>query len=78
MYVYILVSKIDSSKTYVGVTKNFKRRLSEHNSGNCKSTCYYRPWKPRSIHWIEDKKKAYDLERYFKTASGIAFRNKRL
>lgn len=76
-YVYILESKLDSSH-YVGMTKNLKRRLQEHNSGNSK---YCSSKKPYEIIWygaFRDKTKALDFEKYLKQGSGFAFRNKRL
>ncbi len=77
MYVYILRSKSNISKTYVGLSNDFKRRLREHNRGESKYTSKYIPWKLETVHWFSDKQKAYNFERYLKTASGIAFRNKR-
>ena len=41
--VYALESKKDG-RVYVGITKNFRQRLSEHNEGRTISTKGYRPW----------------------------------
>ena len=76
-YVYILKSYLDDSK-YIGATKNLKRRLDEHNYGGVK---YTRSKKPYKIIWyscFENKEKAYSFEKYLKSSSGMAFRNKRL
>ena len=38
----------------------------------------FKPWKLVFYAGFNDKKSALDFEKYLKTASGIAFRNKRL
>ncbi|HEY4510425.1 MAG TPA: GIY-YIG nuclease family protein [Candidatus Paceibacterota bacterium] len=76
-YVYILQSQRDES-FYTGVTDSLKERIKEHNSGSNK---YSSSRKPLSLIWycaFEDKKKAYDFEKYLKSGSGFAFRNKHL
>ena len=76
-YVYIITSKKDSSR-YVGVTKNLKNRLSEHNNLETKSNKSKAPY---ILSWycaFNTKIKAYDFEKYLKSSSGFAFRNKRL
>lgn len=45
--VYCLVSQQNPSRTYVGVTNNWARRLRQHNgeiTGGAKTTRAYRPW----------------------------------
>jgi len=44
-YVYLLKSKKNSQKIYIGSTDNLKRRLEEHNSGKSQFTRRYMPWK---------------------------------
>ncbi len=41
---YILQS-LTKDRYYIGHTNNIERRLSEHNSGQTKSTKAYIPWK---------------------------------
>ncbi len=43
-YVYILKSLSREDKTYVGCTNDLKRRLRDHNGGECKFTSQYIPW----------------------------------
>lgn len=43
-YVYFLESKMNK-ETYIGSTKDLKRRLIQHNSGEVFSTKRYMPWK---------------------------------
>lgn len=76
-FTYILRSDIDGSY-YTGVTKNLDKRIAEHNNGLAK---YSSTKKPFTLAWccnFADKKRAYDFEKYLKSGSGIAFRNKHL
>ena len=76
--VYILRSISNPSQTYIGSTSDLKRRLGSHNSGANKHTSKFRPWKVIWYSAFESQEKAEDFEKYLKTASGIAFRRKRL
>lgn len=78
MYVYILRSKNFSKKIYIGKTLNISERLQAHNEGKNFSTKMYRPWKIVWFGWFETEILASNFERYLKTGSGFAFRNKRL
>jgi len=76
-YVYLL-SSATHEKIYTGVTSDLRSRLTEHNNGNVKYTKTGIPWK---IIWycaFNSKIKAYSFEKYLKSSSGYAFRNKRL
>jgi putative endonuclease len=74
--IYIL--KCSNSKHYTGFTTNIKNRLKAHRKGEVSFTKDKLPIKLLQISYFEKKKKAYDFERYLKSGSGIAFRNKRL
>ena len=74
-YVYILQSQKDASH-YVGVTADLKRRLQEHNNGNVKYSSSKAPYKIKWYCAFCDKIKAYNFEKYLKSSSGFAFRNK--
>lgn len=75
-YVYIL--KCCDSKYYTGCTSNLKERLNRHNNGDVRSTMGKRPLTLITYIVFNDKYKAYNFEKYLKSGSGIAFRNKRL
>jgi putative endonuclease len=63
---------------YTGFTENKDDRLNDHNWHTVKSTMSKAPYK---LVWhcsFEDKYKALDFEKYLKSGSGIAFRNKHL
>jgi len=77
-YVYILQSVNFSNQFYTGFTENIKNRLKEHNVGKSVHTNKFKPWRMVYYSVFNNKKKALDFEKYLKTASGVAFRNKRL
>ena len=76
-YVYILRS-VNKDWHYVGYTSDLKQRFKEHNLGKVESTKPHQPFKMVSYIAVETKEIAVDLERYLKSGSGIAWRNKRL
>lgn len=77
LYVYILKSLKDGSN-YVGATSDLRKRLQEHNSGGLKFTTSRQPYEIIWYSAFENKTKAYKLEKYLKTGSGIAFLRKHL
>ena len=74
--VYIL--KCGNDKFYTGYTTNINKRLIAHKNGEVSFTMDKLPIVLVHLSLFENKQKAYDFERYLKTGSGIAFRNKRL
>ena len=74
--VYIL--KCSDKTFYTGYTTNIKLRLKAHNNKEVHYTKSRLPVKLTHLSLFNMKQKAYDFERYLKTGSGIAFRNKRL
>ncbi|MFA5187848.1 MAG: GIY-YIG nuclease family protein [Patescibacteria group bacterium] len=77
-FVYILQSIKFPKKLYTGFSENIDNRLIDHNKGNSEYTDTFKPWKIIFYCAFENKEKALNFERYLKTSSGIAFRNKRL
>jgi len=75
-YVYIL--KLINNSFYTGYSSNLKQRIEEHNYGSVKSTKNLRPVKLIYYSAFYSQKKATNFEKYLKTSSGFAFRNKRL
>lgn len=75
-YVYILRLKDDS--LYVGFTTDLKERLKTHNEGSVLSTKNLRPAKLIYYSAFSSQKKATEFEKYLKSSSGFAFRNKHL
>jgi predicted GIY-YIG superfamily endonuclease len=77
-YVYILKSTAFSNKYYVGFTRDLDRRVQEHNLGGSAYTSQYLPWEIETYIAFKSKIVALEFERYLKSGSGVAFRNKRL
>ena len=72
------IIKLKNGRYYAGFSSNLKNRINEHRLGKVTSTkdevfselIYYCAFK--------SKYTAIDFEKYLKTNSGFAFRNKRL
>jgi len=75
-YVYIL--KLSNNKYYIGRSDNLKRRINEHVSGQQRTTKQNLPCKLVSYLAFTSKTTAINFEKYLKTGSGFAFRNRHL
>jgi len=75
-FVYIL--KCSDNSHYTGCTNNLEDRIVRHGKGHVHYTRDKLPVKLISCTGFTDKYKAYSFERYLKSGSGMAFRNKRL
>jgi len=75
-YVYIL--QCNDKKTYLGCTNNLKDRLERHKKGNVPATANRLPVELDFYFAIKNKYKAFEFEKYLKSASGRAFIRKRL
>jgi putative endonuclease len=79
MYLVYIIQSVNFPKQfYTGFSKNISGRLHEHNKGKSTHTSKFKPWKLIYYCVFINEKKALNFESYLKTASGIAFRNKRL
>ena len=72
-YVYVLVSELDPSVHYTGLTDDLTTRLRKHNSGGSPNTAKHRPWKIETAIAFRDRAKAAAFEKYMKTGSGREF-----
>ena len=77
-YVYLLRAQRSPSKTYVGVTRDLRKRFREHNAGKSAHTKKSRPWQLVSYLAFSSGTKAERFEQYLKTGSGCAFANRHL
>jgi putative endonuclease len=75
-YVYIL--QLSDKSYYIGYSSNLKERMKDHQEGSVESTTNLRPAKLIFYCAFISQKKATDFEKYLKSSSGFAFRNKRL
>ena len=74
--VYIL--KCSDNSYYTGCTGNLEARLVRHRKAQVHYTKNKLPLKLITHIRFTEKYKAYKFEKYLKSGSGIAFRNKRL
>ena len=65
-YVNMLKSQTTKSVTYVGYTKNLKKRLYLHNSGKGAKFTRGRKWKLIYKEYFKSKSKAISREYYIK------------
>lgn len=77
-YVYILRSREEPERHYVGVTRDLRARLRRHNAGEVSHTSKYAPWTIKTYLAFADEKQAFAFEKYLKSPSGRAFAKKRL
>ena len=78
-FVYIIKSKKDN-KFYTGITNDIERRVKEHNKG-CSSTTSTRNRGTFELIYfakLENRIKAREREKYFKSGSGPEYIKKRL
>lgn len=75
-YTYIL--QINSKSYYIGYSKNLRQRIQYHKSNLVKTTKHSNTIKLIYYSAFEDKSKAIKFEKYLKSSSGTAFRNKHL
>lgn len=68
---------VDDS-VYTGSTKEVKKRFEKHVTGNVLATKGKRPVELVYYCAFDTKAKALQFEKYLKTGSGQAFRNKHL
>ena len=73
-YVYLL--RCSDGTVYTGCTENLEARFERHKKGYVDATKNKLPVTLISFVAFTDKHKAFEFERYLKSGSGIAFRNK--
>jgi len=75
-YVYILRCKDETY--YTGCTNNLDDRIIRHKNGQVHYTKDKLPVELITFITFSDKYRAFEFEKYLKSGSGIAFRNKHL
>lgn len=76
-YVYLLRSKINPEKTYIGYTTDLHQRLESHNSGQSFHTADFKPWHLVAYISFDTKSKAIEFEKYLKSGFGRVFAARR-
>ena len=77
-YVYVLKSKKELNRYYIGATANLQKRISEHNAGRVRYSKRYMPWELETYVAFKKENLAQSFEKYLKSGSGYAFLKKRL
>ena len=75
-YVYIL--QLENGQYYTGFTKDLEARMKKHENHSVPTTNRIRPEELVFSAAFQTEKKALAFEKYLKSSSGFAFRNKRL
>ncbi len=70
--VYAIVS-LKNGRIYVGMSKDVKLRLVDHNSGRVFSTKPYRPWEIFFIENVGNRLECRKREKYYKSGCGKEF-----
>lgn len=73
-YVYLL--KLHNGQIYTGYSNSLLQRIKKHKSGNVRATKHFLPCQLIFYASFGSKEKALQFERYLKSGSGFAFRNK--
>ena len=77
-YTYILESIETPGELYRGHSEDLKRRLAEHNAGNCPHTFKFKPWSVKFYAAFETLTLPQEFEKYLKSCSGHAFAKRHL
>ncbi|MFM7218336.1 MAG: GIY-YIG nuclease family protein [Bacteroidota bacterium] len=59
-----------NSRFYTGISEEPDKRLKAHNSGEVRSTRYYRPWRRVYLEECTSLQSAREREKYYKSGNG--------
>ncbi len=71
-YTYVINSEV-KNYTYIGISDNIARRVSQHNLGYNKTTKPYRPFKLILEEVYSDRAQARKREKFLKSGIGREF-----
>lgn len=72
-YVYLLQSQSQPTQDYIGLTRDLRKRLAQHNNATSPHTKKFRPWELLAYFAFKSEATAAAFERYLKSGSGRAF-----
>ena len=75
-FVYVL--KLKNGQYYTGFTRDLEKRLLKHKNHSSATTSRLGVEELAFFASFKTKEKALEFEKYLKSSSGFAFRNKRL
>lgn len=70
MYYVYVISSLTRNYIYVGLSADVKRRIIEHNAGKERTTRPYLPFELIYVESCEDRIKAREREKYWKSGIG--------
>ena len=71
--VYVIRSRKDPSRHYIGLTADLPSRLASHNAGESLQTRHFTPWALIVSVQFASEELASRFERFLKSASGHTF-----
>lgn len=77
-FVYILRSRAERDRFYVGSTNSLEGRLRKHNQGGSPHTTKYAPWDMIWYSAFPTRSAAETFEDYLKSGSGRSFQKRHL
>ncbi len=77
-YVYRIRSRSRPEKSFIGTSRDVKRRVKMHNAGRVEATCEDGPWKLVFYAAFSRKQRAHEFEDFLKSPEGKKFGRKRL
>ena len=78
MYYTYIIQSLKDKTFYIGSTSDLRNRLDQHNKGQAKYSSTKTPFKLVWYGSFITKLRSQEFEKYLKSSSGFAFRNKRL
>jgi putative endonuclease len=69
---------LENDQYYIGFTHDLKTRVKRHSQSSTTTTKRINPVELEFYAAFKTKEKALEFEKYLKSSSGFAFRNKRL
>lgn len=77
-FYYVYVLQLSNGDHYIGRTDDLRRRVKEHMEGQQRTTKNFLPCTLVTYDAFRSKTKSIMFEKYLKTGSGFAFRNRHL
>ncbi len=72
-YVYLLQSQSHPTQQYIGITRDLRKRLAQHNNATSPHTKKFSPWGLLAYFAFKSEATASAFERYLKSGSERAF-----
>jgi len=77
MYYTYAIKSLRKNYIYVGLSNDYKRRVTEHNKGKSKTTNPYKPFKVILVEKFKTRAGARKREKYLKSGIGKEFLKKK-